>query len=139
MGADPVTISLIASAIASTAGTAQSIGTAKSGMESQEQSQKFAAAKQKNAAAQAEKSRQEGLRRALAAQRAGLASSGVEATSQSALASVDHMLSQAQQEKKQQTAGMLRQSQTVSNAALNNSLFRALGQTNSLIGQGGEV
>lgn len=136
MGVDPVTIGLIASTVASAAGTAQSIGTAHSSMQAEKQNIRFADAKKSNAAAQAEKSRQENLRRALASQRAGLASSGIEATSQSALASVDNMLSQSQQSERQRAMGDITQSRTVSNASLNNSLFKAFGQTNSFISQG---
>lgn len=125
-------IPLIVAAVTTAASTAQSIGTAKSTMQSQKRANSFARAKKQSEAAQAEKTRQENLRRALAANKAALAASGVDGTSQSALATVDQAFDQAQKQDKQQAANAITQSRTVSNAALNKSIIGALNNTNSL-------
>lgn len=133
MGADPITIGLIASTVASSVGVAQQVGSAQASVSQQKQANRFNDAKRNNEAAQAEKGRQETLRRALAAQRAGLAAAGIDATSQSALAQADALVSRTKSTAKQQNAATLAQSQGVNRGQLNQSVFRALGQAGDLL------
>ena len=131
MGADPITMALIATSVASQVGAAQA------SVEQQKQTKKFTQAKRNNDAAQSEQARQENLRRSLSAQRAGLAASGVDGTGQSAMAQTDALVSQTQVQAKQQNVNNISQAQGVDKSKLNQSIFTALGQANSLMSTGG--